>query len=358
MAVIAHLQGKYDDEGKHRSKALEPWALNPEVDYTLGVKLSRHYRFDDAVVAQQRALTMAPDHQPAMFALAQDLLRLGRTDEGWSLLSAVRNNDQYNVVAFNLTKLKEQLAKFKTLEAPGLVVRMEAREAEVYGQAVLQLLSRARSTLTAKYKTELREPVYVEIFDRQQDFAIRTFGLPGGAGYLGVCFGQLITANSPVSGGTNPTNWQSVLWHEYCHVVTLQKSKNRMPRWLSEGISVYEERIENPTWGQSMDRHYRQMILSNDFTPISKLSSAFLSPKSGMHLQFAYFESSLAVEFLIEQYGFDVLLRLLDDLGQGLPINSGLERITGSLTALDEQFKNYAKAKAESYGPKVTGLRF
>jgi tetratricopeptide (TPR) repeat protein len=351
-AVVAHLRGEYEREGEYRKEALKPWELNPDVDYTIGIKLSRHYRFDDAVEAMRRALMMDPSNQNAMFALSQDLLRLGRTDEGWKLLAAVRSNDQYNVVAFNLTQLKDQLAKFKTLEAPGLVVRMETREAEVYGKAVLDLLSRARGKLTEKYKVQLQEPIYIEIFNRQQDFAIRTFGLPGGAGYLGVCFGRLITANSPVSGGANPTNWESVLWHEYCHVITLQKSKNRMPRWLSEGISVYEERVEDPTWGQPMDRHYRQMILSDDFTPISQLSSAFLSPKSGMHLQFAYFESSLAVQFLIEQYGFESLLRVLDDLGAGVPMNPALERLTGSLTALDEQFKNYAEAKAKAYAPE------
>lgn len=98
-----------------------------------------------------------------------------------------------------------------------------------------------------------------------------------------------------------------------------------------------------------MDRNYRQMILSEDFTALSKLSSAFMSPKSGMHLQFAYFESSLAVQFLIEQYGFESLVRVLDDLGVGMPINQALERITGSLTTLDEQFKNWAEAQANAY---------
>jgi tetratricopeptide (TPR) repeat protein len=271
-SIVAHLQGDYDREGECRREAMKPWNVNPEVDFKIGQKLSRHYRFEEAIAAQRRALTLDGTYQPAMFALAQDLLRVGRTDEGWTLLNAVRTNDQYNVVAFNLSKLKDQLDKFATLESDGFVVRMEAREAKVYGAAVLELLRNARLTLAAKYKVTLEEPTYVEIFDRQQDFAIRTFGLPGGAGYLGVCFGRLITANSPVSGGETPTNWQSVLWHEYCHVITLQKTKNRMPRWLSEGISVYEERVQDATWGQPMDRTYREMILGDDFTPLSQLS--------------------------------------------------------------------------------------
>ena len=90
------------------------------------------------------------------------------------------------------------------------------------------------------------------MFPQQQDFAIRTFGLPGGAGFLGVCFGTVITANSPASQGASPTCWEATLWHEFCHVVTLNKTNNKMPRWLSEGISVYEERQADKTWGQTM----------------------------------------------------------------------------------------------------------
>ncbi len=83
-SVIAHLQGDYEKEGEYRKEALKPWKLNPEVDYTIGTKLSRHYRFDEAATALNRSLSMVPDYQPAMFALAQDLLRLGRTQEDGS----------------------------------------------------------------------------------------------------------------------------------------------------------------------------------------------------------------------------------------------------------------------------------
>ena len=97
-----------------------------------------------------------------------------------------------------------------------------------------------------KYGVTLTEPVIVEIFPQQKEFAVRTFGLPGADGLLGVCFGRVVTANSPASQGEHPANWEAVLWHEFCHVVTLSKTRNKMPRWLSEGISVYEEGQENP----------------------------------------------------------------------------------------------------------------
>ena len=229
---------------------------------------------------------------------------------------------------------------------------MDAQEAKIYGQRVLDLLSRARATLTKKYDAQLETPIFVEIFPRQQDFAIRTFGLPGGSGFLGVCFGRVITMNSPAAQGQNLTSWESVLWHEFCHVVTLQKTKNRMPRWLSEGISVYEENLADPAWGDSINLKYREMILGEDLTPVSKLSGAFLQPKSGLHLQFAYYESSLVVEHLVDKYGLPALIAVLDDLSLGTPINDALRRHCAPVKVIDKQFAAFAIERASSLAPK------
>jgi tetratricopeptide (TPR) repeat protein len=234
---------------------------------------------------------------------------------------------------------------------------MDPREAKIYGQLALEILSEAKQVLCKKYAVEPSAPIMVEIFPDQSDFAIRTFGLPGGQGFLGVCFGRVITANSPASQGDHPANWQSVLWHEFCHVVTLEKTKNRMPRWLSEGISVYEERQRDPAWGESITPTYREMLLDQSLTPVSDLSAAFLNPPSPIHLQFAYYHASLVVEFLIDRYGHETLLQILSDLGDGLPIRDALARGVGSLAKLDQQFARHARQIAESFAPSADWSR-
>ncbi len=339
-AVIKHLKGQYREEGECRTQALSTWAQNPEVDYEIGRKLSRFYRFADAVQYLRRAITLDANYLPARFQLAQDLLRLNATEEGWTMVDQVSAADKYNVVAANLRTLRDRLAQFTTLESEDFVVRMDQREARIYGDRVIKLLQEARRVLCEKYEHKLEGPVNVEIFPQQSDFAIRTFGLPGGAGFLGVCFGKLITANSPASQGETPSNWESVLWHEFCHVVTLQKTKNRMPRWLSEGISVYEELERDASWGQSMNPTYREMILGDDFVPLSKLSSAFLQPRTPMHLQFAYFEASLAVRYMVQRHGQERLKKLLVDLGMGVPMQDALARIYGDPAAWTPTLKN------------------
>jgi len=241
------------------------------------------------------------------------------------------------------------MQKFRTLTSDGFVVRMDAREAEIYGPRVLEILEEAKRVLCEKYDVELKETIAVEIFPRQQDFAIRTFGLPGGAGFLGVCFGKVITMNSPASQGDSPSNWEAVLWHEFCHVVTLTKTRNRMPRWLSEGISVYEEGLRNRSWGQSISPSYRKMILGEDLTPVSRLSGAFLQPKSSDHLLFAYYESSVVVEYLVNEFGIEALRAILDDLGKGLQINDAIARHAAPLEEIDASFEEFIKSRAEAF---------
>lgn len=353
-AVIAHLQSDDVAEKQARQKALEHWSTNPHVDYLIGKKLSRNYRFAEGAKYQRNALQLDPEYLAAKLQLSQDLLRLGDEEEGWRLADEVHEKDGYNVVAYNAVTLRDTMLAYETIETDRFTLRMDARESRIFGQQVLELLNEAHDFLCQKYDVTIDGPVTVEIFPQQKDFAIRTFGLPGGAGFLGVCFGRVVTANSPSSQGERPANWRSVLWHEFCHVVTLEKTRNKMPRWVSEGISTYEEQEKDASWGERLTPAYRLMIASDeDLTPVSQLSAAFLNPKSPQHLQFAYFESALVVRFLIEKHGIETLKRMLTDLGVGMPINESLQRYVGSLDELDREFAAYARKSVQRIAPDV-----
>ncbi len=347
--VLAHISNDPIAVENTRATALKYWSTNPKVDYLIGLKLSQKYRFAEGEKYQRQALEFDPDYLPVKIQLAQDLLRLGYESEGWALAEQVYNKDAYNVQAYNLVNLRDHLAKFKTLQQGRFIVRMDEREAATYGQSVLELLMQAELELCDKYGLKLDRPVTLELFPDQQDFAVRTFGIPGGDGFLGVCFGNVITANSPKA--EHPSNWKATLWHEFCHVVTLNMTRNKMPRWLSEGISVYEELKKNPTWGQQMNPQYRKMILEGQLTPIGNLSGAFLSPKTPMHLQFAYYQSCLVVEFTVDKYGYDVLKAILADLADGVDINKAISEHAEPLEKIEKEFEAFARKRAENLAP-------
>lgn len=354
-AVIAYLfqaeAGKMEEARQH---ALERWGKNPEVDHTIGRCLSRAYRFAESAARQRLALEFDPKYLPAKMQLCHDLLRLGEEAEAWKLAEQIRKEDGYNIQAHNLALLEKEMGGYATQSFEDFVLKMPKRDWPVYGERALALLREAKTVLAAKYGLDLKRPVLVEFFGAQQDFAIRTFGALGGQGMLGVCFGTVVTMNSPGSLAHGRNNWESTLWHEFCHVITLTVTKNRMPRWLSEGISVYEERQRDPSWGMGMDDKFREMVLDEEtLTPLSRLSGAFMGPKTQDHLMFAYYESSQAVEFLMDKFGKDKFQGILRALAAGKRINDAIAANVGDLEEVEKQFAQFIIAKAKAYGSKA-----
>ncbi|MCA1962839.1 MAG: hypothetical protein LDL31_02700 [Prosthecobacter sp.] len=352
MAAITHLSA--GDAAKFeaaRTSGLALWDRNPAVDHTIGRVLSRAYRFAEGAKHQRRALEMDAAYLPAKVALCHDLLRLGEEEDAWKLAAEIRAKDGYNVQAHNVGKLEQQMRGFTEKRFDDFILKMPARDWPIYGEEALALLREARTALTAKYGLELKRPVMVEFFDQQQDFAIRTFGSLGGQGLLGVCFGTVITMNSPGSLTHGRNNWQSTLWHEFCHVVTLTLTQNRMPRWLSEGISVHEEGLRHPAWGMPMDARFRRMILEEKkTTPLGQLSSAFLNAESDDDMMFAYYQSSQVVAWLLERYGMEKLQGILRSLAEGRRINEAIAAHTEPLEKLEPAFTAWLEAKARAFG--------
>ena len=354
-ALVATLRD--NDEDLARQAVEEAFKLrkeNPAVPHVIGRGYSRHYRFAEGATEQRRALEWDPGFVGAQMQLAGDLLRLGQEEDAWKLAADVAKADPFHVLAFNYLQLRDQLATYETKRTEHFILRMRPDEMKIYGERVEALLEEGRTRFLAKYGVELGGPTLVEFFAEQQDFAIRTFGELGGGGYLGVCFGTVITVNSPGSHASNLTNWEATLWHEFCHVVTLTATRNRMPRWLSEGISVHEERLRDATWGQPMTPQWRTRLLKDGgLTPIGELSGAFRGAEEPEDLMFAYFQSAMVVDFLVATFGEPAFRGLLQRLAKGEPINSALAIAFEPLAALEARFTTYARAKAEAYGPGV-----
>lgn len=347
LSAIAYIQHDEDEGDRLRKKALATWNRNPQVDHTIGKLRSQRYLFKEGAFHQRMALLYDSELVPARIQLAQDLLRLGREDEGWELAFEAHEQDPYDIAAYNLVTLRDKLEEFETLETERFRLRMAPREAAIYGPRALELLEQAYHDLSRKYGLEIDDVVTVEIYPDQSDFEVRTFGMPGNPGFLGVCFGPLITMNSPAS---QRANWEAVLWHEFCHTVTLAKTRNRMPRWLSEGISVYEERQANTSWGRLMSIDDQKRILAGRMQPISDMSAAFIRAQSNEDIQFAYFQSYLVVRFLIESFGEEAMRKVLDDLAEGIKINDALIAHMDSMDTLEEDFLLYAQSEARKLG--------
>ncbi len=348
LAALALLADDDDEAEKALSNARKLWKSNPRVSEIVGVTLAGNYRFSEGIVHLKRASEEDPESAAIHFELGSNQLRFGQLDEGWKNVALAQELDPYHVAAFNLITLRDKLKDYPVREKDGVRLRMSPEDMEVFGTRALELAARAKRTLADKYKIKLPHPVMVEMLPKQEDFAIRTFGLPGGEAFLGVCFGPLITMTSP-RGRLGRANWEAVLWHEMAHTITLAASRHRIPRWLSEGISVYEERQVRPGWGQGMTSEYRERFLSDKVPPIANLDESF----AGEDIMLGYYHASLVAEFVVERFGIDAMRSILADLSAGKPIGKALAARTLPLAELETSFLEYAKKIATAYGPDL-----
>src|SRR5204863_9488286 len=235
------------------------------------------------------------------------LLRTGDEPGARDALDASFKIDPFDAVTLNLLRLMDTLDKFETIRDGDLVLRMNREEAPVLKEYALSLAHQALGTLSARYEFTPRGPILIEIFPKHDDFAVRTAGLPGMIGALGVCFGRVVSMDSPKARPPGEFQWEATLWHELAHVVTLQMSDQRLPRWLSEGISTYEEKRARPEWARQMDVEFAGLLDRGETIKLKELNAAFQNPKL---ISIAYFQASLLVDHIVSSYG-DAGLRKL-----------------------------------------------
>ena len=258
--------------------------------------------------------------------------------------------DPYSVHVFNMLKVMDTLAAYSTVKRGPFILQLPENEKPVLANDILDLLEDAAERLERAYDVTLETPIYIQVFDNHDDFMVRSIGLPGNIGHLGICFGRLVTMDSPSVRKQTSSTWRSVLWHEFVHVITLQKTRHRMPRWLSEGISMYEQEQHDPASGQRMDAGYKTMIAHEPMPTISDLESYFTQAKTPQHIQFGYFLAGEFVKCYVKEYGFDALVDALDRIGRKSRVEEALAAASGtSLRRVNARYKAYLKKRFAPY---------
>jgi tetratricopeptide (TPR) repeat protein len=347
QAAVAYLSDRKSDLDAITRRAL---AINPkagEFFAALAHFAVINRRYAEAVDFGKRAVEIQPRLWSARTELGIQLLRVGRMADGRAELERAFENDPFNVWAKNTLDLLDTMAEYPdTVRGPFLIKCSTEESATLSGYAA-DLLEEAHKKLAAKYRFTPRAPISVEVFPDHEDFAVRSLGLPG-LGALGICFGQVIAMDSPSARPPGEFNWGATLWHEYAHVVTLQITDHRIPRWFSEGLSVYEERRARAGWGDNWSIERLKAIKEGRFVKIDDLDSAFIRPRSPDQVPLAYFQASLVCDFIEEKRGFDSILRMLALYKEGAKTAEVFKRGLAMTTAdFDKAFAEWLQSKTQ-----------
>lgn len=332
------------------------FAIHPqyaEFYRSIGEAAERLRRPDTARTFYEEAYRMAPQSWHVLESLGFFYCREGREKEAYEILDRSFKLNAFNRRVYNLLNTLDYMDDFLTEESEHFILKVHRKKDACLAGYGLEYLHAAKEAFCRQYEFPISEKILVELFPRHDYFAARVHGLPG-IGLNGVCFGKVIVADSP---GIRPgaLNWRDVLVHEFSHVVTLHATDYRIPRWLTEGLAVYDE-------GVPMSFEQDQILVTawkrGEILPLARLNRGFTQPKSQFEILLAYIEARLAVEHLVTEYGFRRILELLKAIRQGDEFEAAVQKSLGvSFSQLSDAVYAFFSFTAEQlpilprYGP-------
>jgi tetratricopeptide (TPR) repeat protein len=345
LAGARYLKGEEQAFAEARDRVLGLHPRYAELYQTLAELCVRNRLYRQAVEFAREAVRLDPRAWKAHATLGLNLLRLGDIAGGRASLEAAFAGDPYNVWTKNTLDLLDTFGRYETRRAGRLELFVRREEAALLQPYLVAYANEALETLEARYGHRVEGPVRIEVFPSHADFSVRTVGLAG-LGALGVAFGRVVAIDSPSARPRGSFNWASTLWHELAHAVTLGMTDHRVPRWLTEGISVYEERRARPGWGDDVSLDFVAAVEKKALLPIASLNDGFVRPEGPEQVARSYYQASLVVELIERDHGFEAVRRLLRGYQERRGTAELFASVLGSsLPAFDARFTAYLRER-------------
>ncbi len=206
-----------------------------------------------------------------------------------------------------------------------------------FGQSLFDRANVALDTLETDIGIGLDQPIKIFIYGSHNDLlgAISTSAQEWTGGQAFTEYGVVVIGVRP-----GQLDWGlNAMTHEMTHLVIHQATDNpfgSMPRWLDEGIAVYNENQE------ALDDDFRSTFehaVANDkLMTLRTLSSPFPSDPALANL--AYGQSGAMVKFIVDTYGSHAMAELLTIFAEGALYDEALEQALGENTdSLDNKFR-------------------
>ena len=310
----------------------------------------RQHRYAESIELSKEAIRIDPKDWYSLADLGQNYLRLGDDAKGLQLLRQAWNGDKFNVRTYQPAQpLRGRAGQGVRLRLLAALQAARAQGGAGAARAHRGAAPRARLRRLRRSATASARPGR----SSSSSFAIpaTTRCAPSacpGLAALGVCFGRVITSVSPLGGRFN---WGQVLWHELNHVFTIQMSRSRVPRWLTEGLADLEPTRERAEWKRENDFDIYRALRGGRLRGFAGMSTAFTQAKSLEDMVVAYYQGMLMVSFLIENWGFDKLVGTLGAYARSKRSEEILPALTGlPLAELDRRFRDREAKRLAHYG--------
>ncbi|MEW6618341.1 MAG: peptidase MA family metallohydrolase [bacterium] len=187
----------------------------------------------------------------------------------------------------------------------------------------IQIAEESYQTITADIGFTVDQRTFIFIFPSRKEFELANKGVQKQiVGQACVGKDNIIVIQSPKSN-LNIT-LEKTIRHELTHIVLgAVFKKGYLPRWLNEGLAMYEAK----EWQLVNNMYLGQAYLTDKLLPFSSLTYTF--PRDDFQTQLAYAQSFDIVLFMINRYGKEKVIKLIKELSYGTEFNSAFNKSFG-----------------------------
>jgi len=336
-AAIDFLHDKNDTPWTDRILKVNP--AYGEAYSTAGHFYVINRRYEEGIRAYRRALELNPRLWEARAELGVNLMRLGEDAEARQQLEECYNANYKSFETVNSLRLLDKYKDFVTFKTPTTILRLDKKEAELLRPYFESEIERNMAAYEKKYQMKLKGPLQVEVYPDHPDFEVRTTGMPGIGGILGVTFETVIAMDSPSGRPPGSFHWASTLRHEMSHAYVIQATNSRVPRWFTEGLAVYEETAAAPDWGDRLDPEAIHAIQHKLLLPVAELDRGFIRPSYPSQVIVSYFQGGKICSYIAEKWGYSKLLDMVHSFAKLESTPDVFQKDLGiSTTDFDKQF--------------------
>ena len=134
---------------------------------------------------------------------------------------------------------------------------------------------------------------------------------------------NLIILKSPRAIKRGHIDLEKVLKHELTHIAVGRAFQGReeVPRWLDEGLAMYESR----EWNVSRVSSIMYAVLTKSLIPLSEITHTF--PHHVNRVKLAYAESFYLVSFLLNKHGKDSFHEFIRQCSRGKSLEDALRNV-------------------------------
>ncbi len=354
LAVAAAIRFVLNDQKGFDDLRSRAGALNPRDArfYTVMADVAGHVRlYSVAADFARQGIAADPRSAKARGMLGMNLLRLGDIAGGRRELDSAFAGDPFDVWIKNTLDLLDTFRNYENTSTAHATFMIEKDESPLLALYLHELAERAYATFAQRYAFTPPPPVRIEVYRSHADFSVRTVGLSG-LGALGVSFGSTLAFDSPAAKDAGPFNWGSTVWHELAHTFTLGLTDHRVPRWFSEGLSVWEEHQASPYWGFKPNERFVEAMKAGKLVPVSRMNDGFMRPAYPEQVQFSYLQASIVCDLIVRDGGVKALVAMLNEYKAGRTTEEVFQKVLGTdLKAFDRKFDAYLRARIAAAPP-------